>query len=103
MVATMVGRQEKFLNSRCFRMAKTEELWSIYLLHFVNDITFSLTKVFIQITRKSSGKSNLKHTFKQLLLAILITFSGFISNNIHSFSESLPNDSTRFFRVHIKQ
>ena len=33
---------------------------------------------------------------------IIHTFSEFISNNTHTFSELLPNKSKHIFRVHIK-
>ena len=42
-----------------------EELHSIYLMYFVKGIRFGLTKVLIQITRKTSKKKsffNWKHT-----------------------------------------
>ena len=63
------------------------------------------------------------HSFRQLLLLIVNTFSDFISNNIdnfrelitnytthfndttsdtHTFRELLPNKSKHIFRVHIK-
>ena len=42
-------------------------------------------------------------TFRRLLSTAVNTFPDFISNNIDNFSESLPNDITYFFRVHIKQ
>ena len=34
---------------------------------------------------------------------IVNSFSGFISSNIDNFRELLPNDTTHFFRAHIKQ
>ena len=42
-------------------------------------------------------------TFRRLLSTVVNTFPDFISNNTDNFSESLPNDITHFFRVHIKQ
>ena len=48
-------------------------------------------------------KDKIAFTFKQLLSTIENTFADLISNNIGSFSESLPNDTAHFFRVHTKQ
>ena len=37
----------------------SEELYSIYIMYFVNGIRFGLTKVLIQITKKASRKSDI--------------------------------------------
>ena len=42
------------------------------------------------------------YTFRRLLSTIINLFSDFESNNIDNFSELILNDTTHFFRAHIK-
>ena len=61
-------------------------------------------KTFKAYSSKTFDQKDKKvFTFRQLLSTIVNTFSDFISNNIDNFSESQPNDTAHFFRVHIKQ
>ena len=61
-------------------------------------------KTFKAYSNKTFNQKNKKvFTFRHLLSTIVNIFSDFISKNIDNFSKSLPNDTTHFFRVHIKQ
>ena len=64
------------------------EMYSVYLVHFLNSIRFGWTKVLNQIKKQTNKQTN-----KQTIL----TYLELISNSACTFTTLLPNSSKHFF------